>query len=643
MNKVQNIPGYISVSEQDKNNYSLKESFKGQVIDEELYFPVKGLGAKHPFDFEIVEKLSIKYGLVAETVDKNTNAIVTDFEIKVKNPNAQKLIDDLIHNTNFHTVIRAWVKEGVLKGNGFIEIDLDNGKIRVLNSNNMYVRRKKDGSIIEYTQYSKDFKNFNRESPDLIKFKPNQIAHLIINKIPSDAYGIGIIYQNERIIENMIKNEQDLQTIISRKAGSPYHIKVGQPGTNVPTGIVDAVKNKLLYLRNTVEWVTDGDIDIKVVDFGQLGDKIVQAQEYWFKQYCAGTGTPEYLFGSGQLNEGIAKEQSYAWKRKISSLQTLIANIIEEKIIRPYLRANGLDEQPEFIWELPTEEDINNRILRIKELLGTMPSPGLKAGLELELAKLLGLEELVNLLPSPEEAQQKADEDDQFRKDLQTQNMENKQEVPKENKENKERTKEENLPLPMVPGVLQNNNSNIKESQDMSIREWINLKEAAGFNYTDYLAKILEIIKKDPFADLIAITEQDVANGLLPSSEVEKLRLILRKGFRENQSVKEIEKEISNKVNLKDRITETGVISAASRPNLIARTETVRLANEGLVNLYKDNKIKKVSWLSAISDRTCEQCESLNGQVFNIDEINTGNGQPPLHANCRCSLLSVIE
>ena len=69
---------------------------------------------------------------------------------------------------------------------------------------------------------------------------------------------------------------------------------------------------------------------------------------------------PEVMMGSGQLNEGIALVQQSTHKQKRQGYRILIASIIEEKIIRPLLRANSpeLDEQPEFIWELPTEEDI---------------------------------------------------------------------------------------------------------------------------------------------------------------------------------------------------------------------------------------------------------------------------------------------
>ena len=342
--------GYIAVSEGDKYK-TFNESFKGVVTDIETKFP-KGLGASHPFNFDDIEKLYIKYAIVSEAVNKLTNSVITEFQIKLKNPNAQAIIDSFIHDTDFYTVLSAWVREGFLKGNGFIELDLTDIKIRVMNANNMYVKRNSVGKVLGYAQWSKSFKSFNKNSTDLTTFKPNQIAHITINKIPNDPYGIGIIFPNERIIENLVKNEQDLQTIISRKSGQPYHFKVGQPGTNVPSSVVDAIKSKLQYLTKTTEWVTDGDIDIKTIDFGNIGKNITESQLYFFKQFIAGTGIPEVLFGSGQLNEGIAKVQLESYKQRVKSYQNQIAHIIEEKIIKPLSIAILfiLMYLPTFIW-----------------------------------------------------------------------------------------------------------------------------------------------------------------------------------------------------------------------------------------------------------------------------------------------------
>lgn len=662
--------GYIAVSQEDKNKVS--EAFIGEVSVQEEKFP-KGLGEKHPFDFESIENLVKRYGIALAILCKTTDEIVTDFEIKLQNPNAQELINSFTRNTTLHQVVWSWVFEALGKGSGFMEIDLKDYKTQVLNANYMYVKRNSNNKILKYIQWKKPFSMFSRGMlNDTNTFNPNQIAHLTINQIPGEAYGIGIIWPNERVIENLVTNEQDLQLINSRKAGAPYHIKVGQPGSNTPAAVVDAVKANLQYLRNTVEWVTDGDTEIKSIDFAGLGKSLTEAQMYFYRQLLGGTEMPEVLMGSGQLNEGIAKVQLEGRKRKIMSLQTQVANILEEKVIKPLLLANGFDESPEFVWELPTEESINERLDRLQLLISSaMISPTLKAAAEIEMAKLLGFEDIVDYMISPKDAEE------EYQAQL-------------------EKQKEEQIPQPEVPGVKPNakasqeskkeiqelikkvgdeycvfshqtgkkfgcyktkaeaekrlaqikkfsksNKLEIKETKDYTVKEWVNIQELAGFNYTDYLIHILDVLKTDKFANLKAITEADIANGLLPETEVEKLRLVLKNGFRSNQTITQIEGEIKSKVDLKDRIAENGaIINKETRANNIARTETVRLANKGLLNLYNKNNIEKVRFLAALSDRTCDQCEALNGQVFNLNE---SYDIIPVHTACRCSWISVTE
>ena len=617
--------GYLSAKNE---NMRFKETFKGETFDKPIRFP-KELGAEHPFDFKDLEKLYKKYGLVSAIVNKYADSIVSDFSVKLDNPNAQALVDDFLHDTNFITVMRAWLREGILKGNGFIELDLEKTKIRVMNANNMYVKRNKKGKVLKYHQWTGDLNRFNRDSKKLIPFEPNEIAHIPINKMPNDPYGIGYIYPNERIIENLIKNEQDLQKLSERKSGAPYHVKVGQPGTVTNPAVVDKVKQNLDFMNNRTEWVTDGDVEITAVEFKGVTDNLVKANEYWFHQVIAGTETPEVLLGSGQLNEGIADVQLDSRLTKIKSIQEQVEQIVEEKIIRPFLRANGLDEQPEFKWNSPSAKEINERLTKVKEAMSSPTiSENLKRMLEIEYARLMNFEEdQIDMLRLPELGL-----DDK---------------IEQEEKENEEREREEKIKQPETPGAKPRANqkacTHLNESDtEMTVKEWIELREIAGFNYTDYLVKILQELRKDPFTDLVALTEQDVIDGLLPKIEVDKLRETLNDGFKNNKTIKQIENDVRENVDLKDRIAEGKLIlSKEARPNNIARTETVRLANNALESLYKENNIKEVRFLSALSQRTCPICDGLNGQVFNINELVTGTNKPPIHPSCRCTIVGL--
>lgn len=652
--KQKKVSGYLAVSDDAKANY-LKEEFKGEVFDKPVMFP-KELGSEHPCDFDNLERIYKKVGLIAGAVNKMTDSIVGDFTVKVKNENAQVILDSFIADNNFTTVLRPWIREGILKGNGFIEIDLKESKVRVMNSNNMYVKRDNRGNIKEYTQFIGNLNRFTMTSRKFNQFKPNQIAHLKINKIPNEPYGIGVVYPNLKLIDNMIGMDSDLHKLINRKAGAPIHVKVGIPEQSVQSVDIDDFSNKLKFMNNRTEWVTDANVEMKMIDFGNLGQSLNETLIHDFRMLIAGLEIPEVLFGSGQLNEGIAKVQLDSFQRKIQSMREEIESVIEEKIFKPILNANGLDEDVKFEWNLPSEDEINKRIEQIQRLLNTFGiTENMKRALQLELAKLLGFEDADNYLMAPETGVD--EEDDELKKELKKQPLENPVEPKKS--ESGEAKKESKIKQPEVPGAkpnakakhehLTHNNdcpkNHLTESQmnEMTIREFVNIQEIAGFNYSDYLIKILQMLKIEKFEDLIAMNTNDLKDGLLPKKEIEKLRIILREGFRKNKTMYEIERDIKNNINLKDRL-KGGTVTAISsaRPNMIARTETVKIANKGLVKLYKENDVQNVRFLAALSDRTCPICESLNGQMFNINELQIGINQPPIHVACRCSLLSVV-
>lgn len=95
-----------------------------------------------------------------------------------------------------------------------------------------------------------------------------------------------------------------------------------------------------------------------------------------------------------------------------------------------------------------------------------------------------------------------------------------------------------------------------------------------------------------------------------------------------------------------------------SRAERIARTESLAVSNEGALEAYKQSPMVNAKEWSAEID-ACEFCKALNGKVIGLNEHFLGFGQsmesgdnqmtanyesivhPPLHPNCKCSLLPV--
>lgn len=74
------------------------------------------------------------------------------------------------------------------------------------------------------------------------------------------------------------------------------------------------------------------------------------------------------------------------------------------------------------------------------------------------------------------------------------------------------------------------------------------------------------------------------------------------------------------------------------RARLIARTEIIKSYNTAVATKYKSSGVKKFRWLAAIDPRTCPECVRRDGRVF-----EWGEEMPPLHPDCRCTILAVVE
>jgi SPP1 gp7 family putative phage head morphogenesis protein len=104
------------------------------------------------------------------------------------------------------------------------------------------------------------------------------------------------------------------------------------------------------------------------------------------------------------------------------------------------------------------------------------------------------------------------------------------------------------------------------------------------------------------------------------------VRRIVADGILKERSQGDIVKEIND-------LTDTYDYQARR----IVRTETMEAVNTGVMDGYRADEVEKVEWLAA--EGCCDRCQALDGKVF---DINSGVSAP-LHPNCRCTLIPVID
>jgi HK97 family phage portal protein len=133
-----------------------------------------------------------------------------------------------------------------------------------------------------------------------------------------------------------------------------------------------------------------------------------------------------------------------------------------------------------------------------------------------------------------------------------------------------------------------------------------------------------------------------------------------------NELVAEAQAEGWSVPKLREAINETWDFNEKVRAERIARTETIRSSNAGATEAMRLSGIEMVKWLTAQDDRVCPWCEEMGkrppieigrvwfsegDQMTVYDSEGKGRdlkliwdvGYPPLHVDCRCTVLAVFE
>lgn len=625
-----------------------REEFKGEVEQKKFQSFTQDVGEDHPFNPKITQGLYSKYGFVTGIVDKYVDYIWgAGFHVTCEEKGGEKaitILNNWIHETQFYSVGRQWVKDALIAQGGFLELagakNKPVTKVKTLNPAYMYVRRDNKGNILGYTQYVGGFDRFSKNKA--IPFEPFQVAPLFFNKVGDSAYGLGIVYPNVPRIDQLIGLEKDMHTIVHRKANSPLHIKIGSTDPANPyipnQEAINAVRNDLQTLTPKTEWATDPYWSIEAIDTGDIGGKFDVAIKHDVDMLIFGFQVPEVLLGRGSIPEGLAQVQEDAFQRRTSSYQEEIEKVLEEQVFRRVLLAAGIDMRVEVVWGQPSNKEKKEKIAQLQLLIGTMGiSPKMRSMLELELAEQLGFDK--SELEDAQEEMENEMEEPMPRVPGQN--------APRENVEKAVAVESTNNLNAQITPHLEVSSTTISSStatdpfsEEATLEAWL------GFNYKEYLAYILSAVKKDSFSLLVAETAEQASLGKLTTEQVDSLKKVLEKSFAEGSDIKTIARRIETDVqpgNLYEEEpdgTKRVLASAENRPLNIARTESTRMANLGTKNYYQANNVEEYRWVASVGKRTCTECAGLNGTVFKVNEAPK---LPPIHSMCRCSISALTR
>jgi len=603
-------------------------------------FPIE-LGEEHPYDATITEGLYRKFGFLTALIERKVEAIWgKGFHVYSDNENAQTIIENWMKDVGFITIAKQWTREAFIKFAGYLELggSLKEGiqGMKVLDAKYIFKKRDEKGIVVKYNQLIRNFpRDYKFDTPltinkDFISIEPANVIEFSIHKTGDDAYGLGWIYPNLDVIDNLLGGMKNMHTLLRRKANSPYVITMGNIENNIwpSSSDVAAMGQKLEWLHNKHEWVIGPDIKIEALQFGNVSDKFRFPIETDLNFMFFGFQTAPTLMQQAAtgLGSNLATTQKDVFiEVHIGAVQEELEKLIEEHIFKRVLLSNGFQDHVEIIWGQPDESEKRERIKLLQSLLFQISSLRLRVEMEREIARLLDIDE--NLVDEGEMEREREEERDQPIVRKQTF-------LPKITEwfKGKKKPQIRKIQEFVMPDDLY---------KDYPLIEWI------GYNYRKYTKDIDEVVNRDSFANLAAINEDELAVGYLNTIRITKLKSAMKETFNKGLSIRILASTFVTRDIIPPlyEITNEGEkilrLSQETRSLIVARTETIRLSALGAIENYKNNDIMKVRFTAAISDRTCPICEGLNGEVYEIINIPE-DSEIPIHVNCRCAWSPVV-
>ena len=148
------------------------------------------------------------------------------------------------------------------------------------------------------------------------------------------------------------------------------------------------------------------------------------------------------------------------------------------------------------------------------------------------------------------------------------------------------------------------------------------MKKWIGWDYGAVSVAVIKFLLKYNFPLITDVTK----------SQIKKIREILINAFQNNMTVFQTVQAMKE------------VLDDEIKAERIVRTETIRAANMGQLESWKEKGIKQVKWIAVpgfAGGRTCEKCLSNNGKIYYIDDAINEN-LIPAHVNCRCTFAAVV-
>lgn len=90
-------------------------------------------------------------------------------------------------------------------------------------------------------------------------------------------------------------------------------------------------------------------------------------------------------------------------------------------------------------------------------------------------------------------------------------------------------------------------------------------------------------------------------------------------------------------------IADQGFNQSFNNASRLVRTEITYVHNQCSVERYQEMGLEEYEYVAEMDDRTSEICQELNGKVFKLSDAQPGENLPPMHPNCRSTIVPTVK
>ena len=279
-----------------------------------------------------------------------------------------------IGNIITRDVIKTTFRDFLLYGDAFIYINIEGKELKsAFNINPKYIYPKTDSNnkFIGWT-YSG---NTNGKEIDL---SFDEVIHIANNPVTGSIFGVSIFEPILRVLTLLLNSQQNTAVILDKFAVPMLLWKVdsGRPGHPVKSDKIRTLLANIQKMRVGNDFGADSSVSADPIGLGKNTTVDLEATlDDLEKTLFATVGVPAQILGYSADNLSAIVRQLQVYYENVSDLQETLEAALVEKLYRPYLIRNGIDDcfNIQFSWQKP--------LLEFESRIATWALPAYEAGL----------------------------------------------------------------------------------------------------------------------------------------------------------------------------------------------------------------------------------------------------------------------